>query len=103
MQSTISALLAAMALSSPVLAQALDPLPDSSLGALSDSVQALVRRVHPCVVKIVAMGFSGESDVGVKTGIVNRRQSTGSGVIVDPDGLIVTNAHVLWPVPSGYR
>jgi len=67
----------------------------SALGALSDSVQTLTRRVHPSVVKIVAMGYSGNDSAGGDTGVVSRGLSTGSGVVIDPDGLIVTNAHVL--------
>ncbi len=84
-----------LALFGQVQAQAPDPLPASALEGLSDSVQALAQRVHPCVVKIVAMGFAGESDTGVNTDVVNRGQSTGSGVVIGRDGLIVTNAHVL--------
>jgi S1-C subfamily serine protease len=67
----------------------------STLGAVSDAVQDLARRVHPCVVKVVAMGYLGAEDGSLDQGSVSRGQSSGSGVVIDPDGYIVTNAHVL--------
>ncbi len=67
----------------------------SSLGALSEAVQDLARRVHPCVVKVVAMGYLGAEDQGSDQGRVSRGQSSGSGVVIDPGGYIVTSAHVL--------
>jgi serine protease Do len=66
-----------------------------SLAALNDSVQELVRKVRPSVVKVVAMGFLRQDDDSGEPGVVSRGQSSGSGVIIDPDGYIVTNAHVL--------
>ncbi|MCG6860140.1 MAG: trypsin-like peptidase domain-containing protein [Chromatiaceae bacterium] len=65
------------------------------MNALSDAVQALARRVHPCVVKVVAMGYLREEEESSDQGAVSRGQNSGSGVIIDPNGYIVTNAHVL--------
>jgi serine protease Do len=95
MQWTRTVLFLALALSGQTGAQAFEPPSQPALWALSASVQALTRRVHPCVVKIVAMGFSGDGDSGGNAGVVARGLSTGSGVVIDQDGLIVTNAHVL--------
>jgi serine protease Do len=67
----------------------------SALNALSDAVQALARRVHPCVVKVVTVGYLEAEDESSDQGAVSRGQSTGSGIIIDPDGYIVTSAHVL--------
>jgi len=65
------------------------------LGTLSEEMQVLARRVHPCVVKVVAMGYLDMESQDGTPGSVSRGQSSGSGVIIDPDGYIVTNAHVL--------
>jgi len=65
------------------------------LVALSNEMQVLARRVHPCVVKVVAMGYLDMEGEDGTPGSVGRGQSSGSGVIIDPDGYIVTNAHVL--------
>jgi serine protease Do len=58
---------------------------------LDDLFQGLVERVHPAVVQVIARGIS-ETEQG---GAVQDRKGAGAGVIVDPAGFIVTNAHVV--------
>jgi len=70
--------------------------PDA-LHQLNDSVEALVQRVSPTVVQILVSGYSSTEDTGQgqMSVVVGKQRTIGSGVIVDPDGYIVTNAHVV--------
>ncbi|HWF13074.1 MAG TPA: trypsin-like peptidase domain-containing protein [Candidatus Acidoferrales bacterium] len=71
--------------------------PSDPLHQLNDSVEALVQRVSPTIVQIQVSGYASSEDVGQGQAsvIVGRQKTIGSGVIVDPDGYIVTNAHVV--------
>ncbi len=70
--------------------------PQPQLDALSASFQALSRRVHTSVVKVTAVGYRQlEADESEEPGVAARQQSSGSGVIIDEGGYIVTNAHVV--------
>src|SRR5580692_10503370 len=93
----ISPLLLVMTLS--ISSQATGQTPQSArvpdaLHQLNDSVEALVQRVSPSVVQILVSGYSSteDTDQGQMSVIIGKERTIGSGVIVDSDGYIVTNA-----------
>ncbi len=66
------------------------------LNQFNFAVRKLVRQVTPSVVQIQVSGYGPvESANGSTSLTVGMRQKIGSGVIIDPDGYIVTNAHVI--------
>src|SRR6476661_8182921 len=73
-----------------------NPSDSDTLHQLNSSVRALVKRVTPSVVQVLVTGFGPvESSRGTTGLVLGRQQVIGSGVIIDPDGYIVTNAHVI--------
>jgi serine protease Do len=66
------------------------------LHQLNNSVRALVKRVTPSVVQVLVTGYGPvEGGHGNTNLVLGKQQSIGSGVIIDTDGYIVTNAHVV--------
>jgi len=67
-----------------------------ALAELSKSLEDLAAKVSPCVVQIFVTGYAPPDEQRERgTGEPTVEQSNGSGVIVDADGLIVTNSHVV--------
>ena len=63
---------------------------------LSNALQATARLVTPAVVQIFATSYTpGEGVLPHASDLVSTQRASGSGVIVDPNGYIVTNAHVV--------
>jgi serine protease Do len=67
------------------------------LKQFNSSLEALAQKVSPAVVQVLVRGFGPVEDENGKTNtaIITRQQSLGSGVMVDPNGYIITNAHVV--------
>jgi serine protease Do len=85
--------LAALAAAASLSAQETTRRPSEALEALSGAFEQISERVAPAVVQVFtrSFGMSGDRQLALLT----RQEGTASGVIIDPDGYIVTNAHVV--------
>ena len=93
-------LAASLAAASPAFAQgAAPPAPARGLAGLADlsrSLEQLVEKISPSVVQIFVTGYvPPDEEDQAATGEPSLERSSGSGVILDPDGYIITNAHVV--------
>src|SRR5512135_439318 len=89
----LTVVVAASALPSAPGQVAPSPQDGAYLTRLSDSFQGLAAKVSPAVVRIMTSGFGPVEGSG--SGALTSQKGTGSGVILERDGYIITNAHVL--------
>ena len=67
-----------------------------ALLTLDEDLQALAARVGSAVVTVEVSGLTTVEDPNThQTNYIAREQSVGSGIVVDPAGYILTNAHVV--------
>jgi serine protease Do len=69
-----------------------DPLMD-----FSASVVRLSQRINRAVVQVISTGYvvGDDDDDSGNAGVLSRQRATGTGVVLTPDGYIVTNNHVV--------
>jgi serine protease Do len=82
------------------------PTPDDSasrqetsrqtLAQFNEALESLAAKVSPAVVQILVTGYGPlREESRTQTALIVRQHAVGSGVIVDPSGYIMTNAHVV--------
>lgn len=82
--------------SSPSTDAAKAPRSATLLRELNNSLETLVAKVSPSVVQVMVTGYGPAEEHGhTDRTVLSREHAVGSGVIVDPAGYIITNAHVV--------
>jgi serine protease Do len=67
-----------------------------TLVQFNDALENLAAKVSPAVVQILVTGYGPlHEESRSETSLIVRQHAVGSGVIVDPTGYIMTNAHVV--------
>lgn len=82
----------------PKLQNSLAESPPSAnvLVELNGALEALAAKVSPAVVQILVTGYGQlHGEQKSRTAFIVRQHAVGSGVVVDPSGYIMTNAHVV--------
>lgn len=74
---------------------AAQPRSPGRLAELSEAFQTLAAGVNPAVVQIFATGLTPRQDAMTSAALLTRQRVSGSGVVLHPDGYIVTNAHLV--------
>ncbi len=71
-------------------------VPSTRLAELSRSIEDLSDRVSPAVVQVFASGFRVNPEGGTSDpGLISKTRNVGSGVVMDSEGHVLTNAHVI--------
>jgi serine protease Do len=70
--------------------------PPAVMQQLNSAIEQLTARISPAVVQVLVTSYGAldENNRG-QTALITREHVIGSGVIVDPNGYIITNAHVV--------
>jgi len=93
----LAALSSALVITTVLAAQVVPPAPKPNpLVELSGEIRGLSRKVAPTVVQVSVNGYGPlDQSTGHPVSLFGRQETIGSGVIVDPEGYIMTNAHVV--------
>jgi serine protease Do len=69
--------------------------PAPVLQQLNSAIEQLTARISPAVVQILVTGYGPVDEGRGQTALISREHAIGSGVVVDSNGYIITNAHVV--------